>query len=164
MIQEISPMNEEIRSTIEKCMGEPCTRTDVGRMKSLSLGFGDEDQRKRERHDKNYRLWEFGTYNCAWRIIRDGRVLCGSQDPADVAELDLIVGSIELGRFASILQMNELDIRVSFDNGVAIDFITTFSDDDECLHIFVPEHRCIKFSIRTGWKIGPSDKPWAAEA
>ena len=126
-------------------------------MKSLSLGFGEVSG------EKDYRTWEFGTYRCAWRVVRNGEVLCGSQDPADLAELNTVLGGIELGRLASLEQVNGIDTRVDFDNGVSIDFLATFSDDDECFHIFGAGHLAIVFSIRDGWKVGPSNKPWPPE-
>jgi hypothetical protein len=154
MISE-NQMNNEIARTIEKIVGQPCTRKAVGRMKSLSLGFGGKTQ-----PDKNYRVWECGTYNCAWRVVCDGKVLCGSQDPLDLNEFNALLEGLDFGRFASIENLNRLDMRVNFDTGVAIEFITTFGDDDESFHIFGPEHIFIKFSVKSGWGIGPSDKPW----
>jgi hypothetical protein len=88
-------------------------------------------------------------------------VVCGSQDAADsIEELNLALRRIEFGRFASLRQLTELDVRVEFDNDVAVDFLATISDEDECFHIFCPENIYIEFSLRGAWKIGQSDKPW----
>ena len=108
-----------------------------------------------------YKEWEIGTYYSAWRVVREGIVLCGSQDVVDsIDELNLSLGRIGLGRFMSLRQFSDLDVRIEFDSGVAVDFLATTSDDDECLHIFCPGERCIEFSVRGGWKAGPSDRRW----
>ena len=130
-------------------------------MRSLSLGFGNQVHRKTKLIDKFYGEWEIGTYLVAWRVIQGGRVVCGSQDAADsIEELNLALRRIEFGRFASLRQLTELDVRVEFDNDVAVDFLATISDEDECFHIFCPENIYIEFSLRGAWKIGQSDKPW----
>ena len=88
-------------------------------------------------------------------------MLCASQDPADsIDELNQALNGIELGRFSSLRQVGEMDVRVELDNGCAIDFLATISDDGECFHIFCPESICVVFSPADGWQIGPSDKPW----
>jgi hypothetical protein len=51
-------------------------------------------------------------------------------------------------------------VRVELDNGCAVDFLTTLSEDDECFHMFCPGSLYVEFSVAGGWKIGPSDKPW----
>ena len=88
-------------------------------------------------------------------------MLCGSQDVADsIDELNLALGRVDLGRFVSLRQLSELDLRIQFDSGIAVDFLTTFSDQDETLHIFCPGDQLLTFSVPGGWEIGPSDKPW----
>lgn len=106
-----------------------------------------------------YRRWEIGTYSCAWRIVQDGVVLCGSQDGGP-AELDATLQGIELGRFVSLQELNALDLRIELNNGIVVDFLAAFSDDDECIHIFCPENLSIEFSLSNGWRIGPSNEPW----
>jgi hypothetical protein len=131
-------------------------------MRSLSLGFGTEARSTVKINEKVYREWEIGTYCGAWRVLREGVVLCGSQDAVDsIADLNLALGRVNFGRFISLQQFTDLDIRVEFDNGVAVDFLATTSDDDESFHMFCPENRFIKFSVQGGWKVGPADRPWA---
>ena len=155
-------MDSNVTGLIEQIVGKPCSRKEVGRMRSLSLGFGDEVRSTVKVNKKVYREWEIGTYYSAWRVVRDGIVLCGSQDPVDSSdELDIALGRIALGRFMSLRQSTDLDVRVEFDSGVAVDFLATTSDDDECLHIFCPLERVITFSVRGGWQTGPADRPWA---
>jgi hypothetical protein len=153
-------MNNEVQDLVVRIVGKPCTRKHVGRSRSLSLGFG-EPARKSETSGIIYREWELRTYYCAWRVVKGGRVLCGSQDVVDsIDELNQAINGIELGRFSSLQQVGEMDVRIELDNGCAVDFLATISDDDECFHIMCPEHICIVFSPAGGWQIGPSDRPW----
>lgn len=154
-------MNTEITELIEKIIGMQCSRKEVGRCRSLSLGFGVEGGVSNISKTA-YREWEIGTYYSAWRFVRDGIVICGSQDVVDsIDELNRAIGQVDLGRLRSLRQLTDLDVRIEFDSGVAVDIFATTSDEDECFHIFCPEERVIQFSVRDGWKAGPSDKPWA---
>ena len=88
-------------------------------------------------------------------------MLCGSQDSADsVGDLNSALSRIEFGRFALLRQFTNLDVRVEFDNGLAVDFLATVSDEDECFHIFCPEGLYIEFSVVGGWKVGETNKAW----
>ena len=156
-------MNDDVVRIIKRLSGEPCSRKEAGHMRGLSLGFGNGTERSMKLNDKVYREWEIGTYRSAWRVVQRGIVLCGSQDVANLSELNVALERIDFGTFASLRQLTELDIRVEFSNGVAVDFFAAMSDDDECFHIFCPENLFIEFSIRGGWKTGRSDKPWGQD-
>ena len=154
-------MNNEVMGLIDQVIGKPCTRKEVGRMRSLSLGFGAEVRSAIQLNEAVYREWEIGTYSSAWRIIRDGVVLCGSQDAVgSVEERNVALARIELGKFASLRQPTLLDVSVEFDNGFSVDFLATTSDEDEIFHMFCPGALYLEFSVRGGWKTGPADKPW----
>jgi hypothetical protein len=154
-------MNSDVIRLVEQIVGKPCSRTEVGRMRSLSLGFGAEVRSTIKTNEKIYREWEIGTHRSAWRVVRGGIVLCGSQDAVDsIDDLNVALGRVELGRFVSLRQFADLDVRVEFDSGVTVEFLATTSDEDERFHVFCPGERFIKFSVRHGWKVGLSDKPW----
>ena len=155
-------MNSDVMGLVEQIVGKPCSRKEVGRRRSLSLGFGSEIRSAIKLNEKVYREWEIGTYRSAWRVVRGGIVLCGSQDVVDsIDELNLALGRIDLGRFVSLRQLADLDVRIEFDSDTAVDFLATTSDEDECFHIFCPGQRFIEFSVRGGWKTGPANRPWA---
>jgi hypothetical protein len=153
-------MNDDVARIIRKLSGEPCLKKEVGRMKSLSLRFGSEVARPTKPKERTYHAWELGTYRSAWRVVQGRNVLCGSQDAADPNELTIALKSIDLGRFASLQQLSDLDIRMNFFNGVAVEFFATMSDDDEYFHVFCPENVYVEVSVREGWKIGRADMPW----
>jgi hypothetical protein len=154
-------MSSEVTELIEQIVGKTCSRKEVGRTRGLSLGFGAEARSTVKLNEKVYREWEIGSYYSAWRVVREGIVVCGSQDVVDsIDELNLALGRADLGRFMSLRQLAGLDVRIEFDSGVAVDFLATTSDDDESLHIFCPGERLIKYSPRDGWRVGPSDRPW----
>jgi hypothetical protein len=152
----------DVAGLVEQIAGKPCSRKEVGRGRSLSLGFGSEIRSAIKLNEKVYREWEIGTYCSAWRVVRGEIVLCGSQDVVDsIDELNLALGRIDLGRFVSLRQLAGRDVRIEFDTGIAVDFLATTSDEDECLHIFCPGQRLIQFSVRGGWKTGQANEPWA---
>jgi len=130
-------------------------------MRSLSLGFGQGVKSAVKLNEKVYREWEIGTYRSAWRVTQGGIVLCGSTDVVDsIDEMNVALGLIDLGRFASLRQLSDLDVRIEFDGGVAVEFLAAASDDDEYFHVFCPGGRYIECSVRGGWKTGPANKPW----
>jgi len=114
-------------------------------MRSLSLGFGAEG-RTSELAKKTCREWEIGTYYSAWRVVRDGIVLCGSQDAVDsIDELNVALGRVELGRFVSLRQPSDLDVRIEFDNGIVVDILSTISDEDESFTSSAPKSLPLRF-------------------
>jgi hypothetical protein len=154
-------MNDSINKVIEQLTGKPCWRKQVGRNRSLSLGFGGMVHRKSQQGDRLYGEWEVGTYYGAWRVFQGGRVLCGSQDPVDsVDDLNAILNRIEFGGFAYLRQFTNLDVRIEFDNALSVDFLATISGDDECFHIFCPESLYVEFSVVSGWRLGKSNNAW----
>jgi len=155
-------MNNDAMKVIERIVGIPCSRKEVGRMRSLSLGFGQEVKSALKLNEKDYREWEIGTYRSAWRVTQRATILCGSQDVVDsIDELTVALAQVDLGRFASLRQVSDFDIRIDFDSGVAVDFLAAASDDDEYFHVFCPGGQYIELSARGGWKTGPTNKPWA---
>jgi hypothetical protein len=106
-------MNNDVARLIDRIVGEPCARKEVGRRRSLSLGFGAETRKKFS--ERVYREWEIGTYYWAWRVVRGTTVVCGSQDVADsIEELNFDLARVDLGRFVSLRQLGDLDVRIEF--------------------------------------------------
>ena len=153
----------EVQEVVARIIGKPCCRKRVWRGRSLHLGFGERiPHGDPQLIDEFYGEWEIGTYHCAWRVIAQGKVLCGRQDVVDsIDELNQALNEISIGRFASLVQLTPLDVRVEFDNGLAVDFLSTVSDGDACFHIFFgAENLCVQFTADRGWEIGDFDKPW----
>lgn len=157
-------MNTDVYEVINGMVGQPCCRKHIGRMRSLSLGFGGAIPHKTPVGQAIYGEWEVGTYRSAWRIVQRGRILCGSQDVVDsIEDLNLELGRIEIGRFVALRQFTDLDVRVECNDGMFIDFLAAISDD-ECFHIFCPGQRYVEFTAGSGWKVGVSDKPWTGQS
>lgn len=137
-------------------IGKCCCRQRVGRGRSLSVGFGKKvPYPKPKMGDTFYGEWEIGTYSSAWRIIREGRVVCGSTDTVDsIDELDERLQAVKLGEVVSIEALSQFDIRVKLNNGVFIDCLCTFADDDEVFHILGPEGVYVEYKVPDGWKAG----------
>jgi hypothetical protein len=155
-------ISDDVARLLDGIAGKPCTRKAVGRMRSLSLGFGTPAHPKTKPSDVGYREWEIGSYRSAWRVLRGEALLCASQDVVDsIEEFDHALARIDFGRFSRLWQPTEFDVRVELDNGIAVDFLATVSDEDESFHIFCPGDLYVELSARTGWRTGPSNGPWS---
>jgi len=152
-----------ISKLIKPMFGKTCCKTRVGEYRSFKLGFGDKIYHGKPKLIDDFNgEWEIGTYYRSWRILQEGKVICGCNDPVDSnEELDAAVKRITFGRIISITQEpSDIDIRATFDTGIVVDFLSTVSGDDESFHIFCPEHMCATFDAVNGWLIGKSNKPW----
>lgn len=153
-------MNKEILEQIRPLIGKQCCRAAIGEFKSLSLGFGEKIYHRNPKlRDTYYGEWEIGTYQCAWRVMEKNKILLGKNDTQQENVLDNKLKRIRFGRIASINQITDLDIRLSFDNEMIVDFFATISDDDEYFHIFCPDNMWIGLLPGGKWIIRKSDKP-----
>jgi hypothetical protein len=127
------------------------------------VGFGEKvPHSKPKTADTFYGEWELGTYSAAWRVIREGRVVCGSLDVVDsIDELDERLQAIRLGAVIAVEEQSQFEIRVKLDDGVFIDFICASAEDDEMFHIFGPESLYVEYTCPGGWKVGKSNTPWS---
>ena len=155
-------MDSEIAEYVAPLVGKPCCRKRIGRGRSLSIGFGGREyHHKSNLPDPFYGEWELGCYSSGWRIMQDGRIIFASNDPLDsIADFNMRLAEIPLGRFESISRCTEMDIRVRMDSGYGVDFLAGTSDDDESFHLFGPSKLYIQFTPAKGWKVGKSNKPW----
>ena len=155
-------MNGAIQDAIKPVFGKQCCLKRVWIGRSLVLGFGKKIKNENPHTTNGFHgEWEIRTHSCAWRIIKSGKILCGSHDTVEsLAELDTAVDHIELGRIVSVCNLTDLDVRVGFNNGVAVDFLATFREKDGGVYISCPGNIYIKFSVTAGWKMGPLEKPW----
>lgn len=155
-------MIPDYSSHFASLIGKRCCRQRVGRWRSLSVGFGEKvPHSKKTKADTFYGEWELGSYSSAWRIVREGRVICGSSDVVNsTEELDDMLQAIALGCVVDVLSPSPLDIRVQLESEVFIDFLCTSSDNDEMFHIFGPESLYLEYRWPNGWALGKSDTPW----
>lgn len=155
-------IEQNIENTIKNMLGKGCCRKRVGRMNSLSLGFGEKIfHGKNNLPDSYYGEWEIGTYIASWRIMHAGKIICGSNDEVDsFCELHEKLEKIAIGRITNIFLITEYDIRVEFENEICVDVMPASSEDDEYFHVFCPANLYVERSIVGGWKIGKSNEPW----
>lgn len=80
----------EVSELIGSFLGKPVCRQQVGKGRSLSIGFGRKIlHTKPNNPDAYYGEWEVGTYIGAWKIIQDDKIVIGSQDfSGSLQELD----------------------------------------------------------------------------
>ena len=117
-------------------IGQPCTRLDVRKDGSISLGLGKLcPTRYKKGSVPFYGFWELGTYNSSWRIIKSDDILLGSGDVFE--DFDMKRQNIHILN-TILLDVNELgkyDVTFSFSDDYRLDFLSCFSDKDEILHI-----------------------------
>ena len=135
-----------------------CTLQRVGSDRSLFIGFGRVAM---STNGIPHGICELGTYRGTWRLIQDGKVLLGREDPVDSArELNERLCAIKLGQFKSLRHLSNFDLRITFSSGLHLDILCAFSDCDEIMHVFLCDNLVITFSNEDGWRIGKSDEPW----
>ncbi len=157
-----SSMNPTVNEIFDQIVGQPCTRKEVGSMRSISLGFGEESLEPKRRR-RQYRRWELGTYSGDWKVVNGAGTLLAKSHSTDIGELDAKLGALDFGRLASIQQISKSSVRMNLENGFSVDIIGDTTDDDEYFHVFGPESAYVEFSER-GWQVGRSDTPWTARA
>jgi hypothetical protein len=151
-----------IPKMIDPMFGQSCCRKRVSEWKRISLGFGQEVYHNKPKMvDSFYGEWEIGSYFSAWRIVQNEKIICGSNDAVEsIEELDIAVKRIDFGRILSLkMSSSGIDIRAEFDTGVALEFLSTRSGDDESFQMFLPENICVTFGVSSGWLMGKSNKP-----
>ena len=140
-----------IKQQLESIADQKCCRQYVGSDRSLFLGFGEIVLVKHPRGLAPHGKWEIGTYRSAWRMIHNQQVICGSTDAVEsVDEFRRNLARVEGAKCIRILSPTEFDVRMEFDNGIIVDILGTFRDDDEVMHVFLPES-IVSFSIGKGW-------------
>jgi hypothetical protein len=154
---------EIVREFLSPLAGMQCCRQRVSEPRALHFGFGRKIYHGNPKLiDTYYGEWEIGTYYCAWRVVSSGKIICGRDDIEFVEETDAAIKQIEFGAFRLMEQLGDFDIRIEFDSGVIVDFISTTSDEtDECIEIISESsHQAAEFTVGQGWRIGPSNLPW----
>jgi hypothetical protein len=155
-------MDSKVLDIIKPMFDKKCCRIRVHAYKSLIIGIGEKifhnDQKLIDAYNGE---WEIGTYYCAWRIIKDNLILCGSSDYMDdIPALHRDANKIEFGSLVSMNLISNIDVRLTFDSGIVVDFLATISRDDEYFHIRCPDKASIKLTPGGKWAIGKSDAPW----
>jgi hypothetical protein len=156
------PATQILRCELVKLLGKPCSSKSVGEYRSLTLGFGEQIKKSSTRSGVSIcSEWELGTYNSAWRIISNGRILCGNMTPVDTnQELDDELAKIALGKIVDIKMLSMFDVRLDLDNEISIDFLSVANYEGESFFVFGPSHLYIQYHYCDGWRIGKSNEPW----
>jgi hypothetical protein len=103
--------NRKMRLLIAPLIGQRCCRKQIGYRRSLSMGFGRKIPNNNPKtRDGYYGVWEIGTYESAWRVIKDGIIICASHDasasqtPENPPDIDNAFRKIVFGRLLAIRQ------------------------------------------------------------
>ena len=158
MIEQIA--TQKMHLLIKPLIGLRCCRKQIGYRRSLSLGFGKKIPNNEPRtRDGFYGEWEIMTYESAWRVIKDGEIICASHDvtssltPDHPPDLDKAFQKIPFGRFLSIRQKNKWDFEIRFDSGISIELFAAASHGDkgDFIVIFCPWEKCLSVDLQGKW-------------
>jgi hypothetical protein len=128
--------------------------------RNIFIGFGTVSINK---FKVPHGAWEIGSYRSSWRVVRNGKIVCGSQDADEsFEELHAKLNNIKFGAFIGVRNISLFDIRFSFSDDVSLEFLGSFSDDDEALHIFSPNNIVCTHTLSGEWQLGSADGPWTA--
>jgi hypothetical protein len=149
------------RAVLARIIGKRCCRQRAGEYRSLSLGFGEKVPHVRKKSVDSFKgEWELGTYSSAWRIVKNGAILCGSMNPVDSnEELEQQVEAIQLGAVMAIEMLSKFDIRITLDDGTLVEFMCASNYDENMFHIFGPDHIFLGYKSTDGWRLGKSNEP-----
>lgn len=157
---EVNSIPPHVQKELKSLFGQPCCRQFVGYDKSFFIGFGKVIMKRTRRGEAPHGLWEIGVYVSAWRVIRDGVILCGSSDTVDnIDELGQRLPNCDGAKCVSLEMLSDFDVRIWLDNGICIDVLASAGDSDEIVHVFLPSRRVAFLSRRSGWDVEDSDKP-----
>ena len=146
---------------LEEMVEKNCCLVKVGCYKSIRIGVGEVVEIKNPRFTAFHGAWEIGAYNAAWRVIQNGKIVCGSSDPIDqIQELQVVLDGLKFGLFRAITPLSAFDFRIVFNNETTIDILCTFQNSDEIIHIFFPDGWVASYAYRVGWDIELGRKPW----
>lgn len=140
---------------LKDLQGQPCWGAVINWDGTFRLCFGAEVTSKR---GVVHGEWEIGTYNSAWRLASNTKIIVGSQDCFESqAEIEATMRGIQLGCFRSMVQDSPLDHSIHFDSGIVMEVLGTTACDDEVLHVFMPNNRYMEFTIKHGWTAKPAN-------
>ncbi|MCQ2579797.1 MAG: hypothetical protein MJ159_03775 [Treponemataceae bacterium] len=118
----------------EELINQTICRVDFRKDKSLFIGLGDKNIKKKKSCVSFYGTWEIGTYNASWRIIKDGKIFIASESENLAAEAREII-SLPPYKLIGIYEPSVFDLRFIFSDNLIIDFFNSYSEDDEFVHI-----------------------------
>lgn len=153
---------EQILPLVEPSYGELCCRKRVGYYYSFAIDFGEKIYHNQKRNiDPFYGEWQFRTYNCKWKIIKDEKIILEGQNNLGTNEdVDNELQQIEFGRLVGISANKDLSLTLTLDNMISIEFFPYLTLGDEEFHIFLPDNRCLVYHFSKGWQYGRGDLPW----
>ncbi len=151
---------KDIQLELNTVLGQTCCRQYVGYDLSLFIGFGEIVFVKNPWGAYPCGKWEIGIYRSAWRLIKNKRIICGSKCLFEsLEELQQKIEKLEGAKCTGIRMLTEFDVRVEFDHGFCIDIFGVFGDEDEVVHMFLPQRRVLALSNLGEWTAGDCKSP-----
>lgn len=154
-------MLPDVQQALAGSIGLPCHQLFIGEHASLSIGLGRSGPAPAKMGAKQRYEWEMGTYSRGWRVLREGRIVCGALD-LDANEFDIshLLSPHEIGCLVAVQSNGCMDVTLQFEHKMEIQFLTLMVEDDELFHAFGPQSIYVQFDALHGWQVGKSNRPW----
>jgi len=116
---------------------------------SLRIGLGekifyDNPQLEGRFHGE----WNILSRYSGWRILKNNKIICGFDN--EIKDCNNILKSADTGKLLDIVQLNEYDLRLIFENGYTIDFLC--QSTDEPIVSIVSKNSKVEFDLTlNGW-------------
>lgn len=150
-------MNRNIPSLLSEMIGKSCCDIRIRHGNVFLLAMGDKIPYDNPRlKDRYHGEWDLMVEDCAWRVLRDGKFVCGSGDDLEV--WDSRVQNLMSLKLKDIIQVSAVDISFLFDKGYEISIIGT-SQVDNYFTILCPNNFFAQFNSSGEWIIGDSNEP-----
>ena len=144
-MNEVSP---ELRVLLSRLVGLPLVTLKIGEHSSLSLTFGPNESNS----DKEAQTACLGTWYEDWKIFdQDGKLLLARASA-------VAAPNINFGAYEDIEMFNG-KVRLRLSLGHYVEFADRRMNDD-IFYAFLPDHVFVGYAAKSGWRYGPSGRPW----
>jgi flagellin-specific chaperone FliS len=125
-------MKDAFSNLYDSIVNKNCTFIRLGYGSQLRIGIGEKIYYKHPKLEGKYHgEWDLITRAFTWRISKNNRFLCGSDDEPE--DIDKILKTLELGTVSHIEKKNIADISMHLSKGIIIDFFCCSKDDNQMI-------------------------------
>lgn len=148
-------MGNYLYDLCKNLIGLNCCYLRVGYGSNLKIGLGKKLFYKNPKlKGKFHGEWDILSRMTTWRIIKNGKFLCGFDDEIELC--NIVLSDLECGKVTKIVQGSYSDISISFSNDIDIDFFSNSLGDPKL--IVIGGNRVSYELTLNGWEYESSDK------
>lgn len=127
-------MKEYFKELYDILVGKPCCYIKIGYGSNFRIGAGEKIYYKNPKlHGKFHGEWDIICRSYAWRIIKNGKFLCGSDD--EIEDIEEIIETLNLGVFTKIERERKagIDFSLHFEDGIIVDYFCCSTNDNQMM-------------------------------